>query len=189
MRVSEIVSFTDDCTGAQFLRNINLRKEAYPFDWNVISVDNILKNLWDNFKYFLNQEKIHYSPEKINNRYEQPSSNGWMNETIWLYSAWCHKYNIHFPHDFIDNTDEIFFNVKKKYNRRIKRLIHLLKSKKIVALIFKKHDLKYKKCKIVYYLTTLYPKLKFKLISYEDVKHMNKKQFKSFINHAPLNNL
>ena len=27
MRVSEIVSFTDDCTGAQFLRNINIRKK------------------------------------------------------------------------------------------------------------------------------------------------------------------
>ena len=67
MRVSEIVSFTDDCTGAQFLRNINIRKEAYPFDWNIISIDNILKNLWHNFIYFLLWEKLHFSKIKFHN--------------------------------------------------------------------------------------------------------------------------
>ena len=188
MRVSEIVSFTDDCTGAQFLRNINMRKEAYPFDWNVIRVDDMMKNLWHNFKYFLLPEKLHYSPIKINNRYEQPSSNGWMNETKWVYDVYCHKYNIHFPHDFIENDEKTFLAVKKKYFRRIKRLITLFKSNKIVCLIFKENDLKYKKIKIVYHLTTLYPNLKFKLIPYEKIKNMNRKQFKSFINHAPLDN-
>ena len=107
MRVSEIVSFTDDCTGAQFLRNINIRKEAYPFDWNIISIDNILKNLWHNFEYFY-YGKITFSPCKLNNRYEQPSSNGWMNETKFVYEAYCRKYNIYFPHDFIENTKKIF---------------------------------------------------------------------------------
>lgn len=186
MRVSEIVSFTDDCTGAQFLRNINIRKEAYPFDWNIISIDNILKNLWDNFKYFLLWEKIEFSPIPVSNKYEQPSSNGWMNKIIPVYQVHCLKYNINFPHDFLENTKEHFLNVKKKYFRRTKRLIHLLKSNKIVAIIIKEKDLKYKKIKIIYYLNTLYPNLKYKLIAYEKIKHMNRKQFKSYINHAPL---
>ena len=74
----------------------------------------------------------------------------------------------------------------KKYFRRIRRLLHFLHSNKIVGIIVKQKDLKYKKIKIIYHLNTLYPNLKYKIISYEKIKHMNKKQFKSYINHAPL---
>ena len=186
MSVSEIVSFTNDCTGAQFLRNIKLRKQAYPFDWNIISVDNILKNLWENFEYFLLWEKIEFSPTAISNRYEEPSTNGWMNKIVPVYQGWCKKYNAFFPHDFLKNDKKTFLTVRKKYFRRIKRLVHLLKSNKIVAIIIKEKDLKYKKIKIVYYLNTLYPNLKYKLIVYEKIKHMNRQQFKSYINHVPL---
>ena len=186
MKVSEIVSFTNDCAGAQFLRNINIRKEAYPFDWNIISIDNILKNLWHKFQYFLLWDKIHFSKIKFHNRYEQPSSNGWMNKTMWMYDAWCHKYNTQFPHDFIENTQAHFLNVKKKYARRINRLLTLLHSNKVVAFIVKEKDIKYKKIKIVYHFNTLYPNLKYKIISYEKIKHMDIKQFKSYINRAPI---
>ena len=70
----------------------------------------------------------------------------------------------------------------------IEGLLYFFFTRQMKEMMLVIKDLEVEKIKIVYYLTTLYPKLKFKLISYEDIKHMEKKQFKSFINHAPLDN-
>ena len=93
------------CSVAMELERKGLRTASYPFDWIISdSFENILKLLDNNFEEFLDEESLYQ--EEIPNHY------------------YNYRTGIHFYHDFDAYTPlrKQIKSVRKKYDRRIKRL-------------------------------------------------------------------
>ena len=93
------------CSVAMELERKGLRTASYPFDWIISdSFENILKLLDNNFEEFLDEESLYQ--EEIPNHY------------------YNYRTGIHFYHDFDAYTPlrNQIYSVRKKYDRRIKRL-------------------------------------------------------------------
>jgi hypothetical protein len=104
----DYISLGGDCMPAINLRQLGLRKEAYPFDWVLLHNDTIATFLLNDF------ENYH--------------SNLIMNWNRWIKNLY---HEIEFPHDYDTTTDDGWRDqipsVTEKYQRRIERFRNLMK--------------------------------------------------------------
>jgi len=125
-----LVPIGSSCSVASYLRQLGLRKEAFPFDWNVTPIEDAIELINNNFKYFLNEKSLIYlEPTKRllfkENGIDFESSNDIITP------VYCTNTNTLFVHDFSVNGKADLKEVKKKYHRRIKRLNKLLNNTNI----------------------------------------------------------
>lgn len=123
-----VYSIGRDCACATYLIQSGLRLASGPFDWltNASFEDRFVLMLND-FQYFLDKEYMkqmlkptQISVDKNNDYYENT------------------KTNLYFWHDFpADKTfDDVYSDVKQKYERRINRFYNNIKNKKRVLLVW-----------------------------------------------------
>jgi hypothetical protein len=111
-----------------------LRKYALPFDWNITPTQSVIKLLDNNFENFLNKENLYWCPPTrrllfTENNHELIVSDQEITPVI------CTKYNMLFPHDFINASEQTYYEVWQKYYRRIERLRALLESSQYVIFV------------------------------------------------------
>jgi len=131
---TKVISIGSDCTVATLIRQLNLRAEAYPFDWIYSHFESLYNVLNDDFKFFLDPNSL-----KLNNN----------NDII------VDFYNFGFVHDFPtihhdaalndhqtvvngkirDDWQEFIGLVRVKYQRRIERFRNELSGNNRVFLV------------------------------------------------------
>lgn len=104
----DYISLGGDCMPAVNLRELGLRKEAYPFDWVLMHNDAIV--------HILSQDFYDFHTHLV------------LNWNRWVKNV---KNEIEFPHDYDTTTDEGWREqiaaVDEKYQRRIERFRELMK--------------------------------------------------------------
>lgn len=122
----EIIPLGSTCSIAYQLRSLGLRNYAYPFDWvRINNLGLVTKLLETNFEDFLKQND--FSLKKVSNEFDV---NGKMLSYIYE-NKFCKFY-----HDFGTNITEDTFNIFSiKYQRRIDRLINIIKESKNLLFI------------------------------------------------------
>jgi hypothetical protein len=120
-----------DCSCCSILKNLNLRKESYPFDWNIITYEGIYNLIKNDFIDLFNPDYLVYGNKSYFHKYNNDENN-----FKYLIPVFNTKYNILFVHDFIENNDNDNDNniIFEKYNRRIKRFINNLLNDKIILV-------------------------------------------------------
>lgn len=138
------ISLGYNCRPAFQLKKIGLRKQSFPFDWNVAYLDSITQAINEDFK---NIYDCHFTTD--GNSYLQNS----------VYPYWI------FVHIDINNTES-----RKVYDRRITRLEKVLNSNHNV--LFVAWDFIINEKIINNFIETVgkkYPKLKFKLLFVQEI--------------------
>ena len=191
---SKYISLGNDCTIAMILAHLNKKQATLPLDWVVCKDFETCINLIDSrFKYFIDDSSLIIKGDN--------SRDAILSDFIYSYSHNHYKgmkelnffinkkINIEYPHDFKSKkiTNEMYSQVKNKYNRRIERFYNILKgSNYLVQFIFYYPDLNndnLKKFEKILY--KINPKMKYnlniithnKLISkkYKSIFHIDKK--------------
>lgn len=127
-----IIPIGSHCETSDYLRNHNMRKIAYPFDWNCASLEMIYDVLSNDFENFLNDIFIGTQIDRL--YFGDDDTHISTKEKI--FPVICKKYNILFPHDF-NKIDANYINkVKNKYKRRIERFKNIINSDKIIYLVY-----------------------------------------------------
>ena len=111
IRYDNVFSIGADCTTAQMLKAVSLRKFSAPFDW-VSGVDLLgrLTFMEEDYKGFLNKQDL-----EIRNKVSDIPLKTFETENI--------KTHMFFPRDFASlNKEDVFLGVLSKYERRINRL-------------------------------------------------------------------
>ena len=115
------------CNVANALRIYHLRKQAYPFDWNVVPISIALELIENRFKDFLSEDNLIFLPpikgRPLNKKNELVTNND--GSILWtlMIPVICKKYNMLFSHDFSEKGINDLPIVKEKYSRRISRLL------------------------------------------------------------------
>ena len=129
-----------DCAVSAKLRNNNMRNIAYPFDWNVKTLESIYLCLLDNFNNFFNNDYLVFGNKTFKHKYDNNPKD--IKTLIPVYNK---RYKILFIHDFnIDLKNQVIID---KYNKRINRFnndIDINKNNNIFFLFQKKDNDKYK---------------------------------------------
>ena len=151
------ISLGSTCCISQQLKNFNLRKDAYPFDWVRISnLNNVIKLLENQFSDFLDFESFEFC--KFSNDF---MINGLVGSNIYK-NKYCTFYH-EFPEKINDINFELFC---QKYKKRIVRFLDLIKSNEKITFI--REELRNVKIsKINKLIETLYfinPNLDYKII-------------------------
>ena len=125
------VSLGSSCSVAYQLQKLNKRNDAYPFDWlRCETLENITNCFENNFSNFVLScqlvSKSDKFPLSINDDF--PCEN---QQAISL--CMQNKYNMKFYHDFTNDSD--INAIDLKYQRRIKRLLYLIKSDNEICFI------------------------------------------------------
>ena len=120
------ISLGSTCCVTQQIKNHNLRKHAYPFDWvritNLNNISKLLENKFIDFLEYDSLEFVEYSKKfSINN---VKGSNIYKNKYCGFYHEFHERLN--------SNNYKIFYD---KYKRRIDRLFYLLKSNQEITFI------------------------------------------------------
>jgi len=132
MKYNYIISLGRDCACASFMQRHNLRHASFPFDWlTAVELAPRLDLLLNEFEDFLNLQDLRYL--------EKP--------TGIVGDAKCDNYQnvrngfIHY-HDFPAGiaVNQSYSGVKEKYDRRIERMLSILKSSKSVLLVWYAHE-------------------------------------------------
>jgi len=106
-----------NCEIAHYLRNKNIRFEAFPFDWNCASLKSVYELIKNNFEYFLDDCLI---GKKIKRLYFFEDEKLIISDE-YIYPVICKKYLILFPHDYNNIDYKNLYMIKEKYKRRIER--------------------------------------------------------------------
>ncbi len=172
------------CHTAMHLNILGLRKCSYPMDWLIPSDKNEVMEtrfeyLMGNFKGFL--EKKDLIP------YENK------HDTVHKLSVHNQYSDLWFHHDFKDlnKFSKEFKSIKKKYNRRCKRLISDIKQAKEVRLIYMQNTWDHKEeilttfsdtylQSLMYRLKSKYPKQNIKLYIFQNDSNMEKLSYQKF---------
>jgi hypothetical protein len=164
----ELIGLGGSCMPAGAMRDLGLRKSAYPFDWMYAKFESMIKAFEDDFKNFLNPESLHI---------------GNPDDRIVDY------YGLEFVHDFptiqsnaaleegqvVDQKKiradwrNFIDPIREKYNRRIERLKSILHGQEKVIFFRQDYQPLPKKDAINFrnLIQTLYPQLNFILILIE----------------------
>ena len=119
------IPITADCDGSLKLRSKNLRFEAFPFDWNVKTIDSIYNLIKNNFNdLFTNKEMFIYGKKMYYDKYDNLH-----NDKRDLTPVYNKLYKILFIHDFYNYNDCCYFSIKEKYEKRIERFIKVIENK------------------------------------------------------------
>ena len=115
-----------------YLQKQGLRISSGPFDWltNVNDIKDRLKIILNDFDNFLNLEDLKFLPK---------DPNVFNDEACDYYENL--RNGFYYYHDFHKNVplEEAFPQVKEKYDRRIRRFMYNLKTKKKVLLVWFSH--------------------------------------------------
>lgn len=136
----EFISLGSTCSVAYQLQQLNLRQQAYPFDWlRVESLDDVTNTVKNNFANFITSCQKTSESDKfpISTDDKFPEKNELNQNSLIMKN----KYNIKFYHDFDNKT--IINQIEEKYQRRIDRFILAIKEKK--NLCFVRDELKLNK--------------------------------------------
>ena len=131
----EFVSLGYNCDVAQLLRYSNLRKKAYPFDWCITPIDSVVRLVENNFYGFLDSGSLDFS-EPHRALFFEESKHHIVEADKIVVTAKCSHYNMVFPHDFSDASQEVYEEVVQKYLSRIERFLDLMKSERFVVFVF-----------------------------------------------------
>ena len=127
-----IYSIGRDCSCAIYLQKQGLRILSGPFDWltNVNDIKDRLNFILNDFNDFLNLEDLKFLPK---------DPNVFNDEACDYYENLCNGF--YYYHDFPKNVslNDAFPQVKEKYDRRIRRFMYNLKTKKEVLLVWFSH--------------------------------------------------
>ena len=127
-----IYSIGRDCSCAMYLQKQGLRISSGPFDWltNVNDIKDRLKIILNDFDNFLNLEDLKFLPK---------DPNVFNDEACDYYENL--RNGFYYYHDFPKNVslNDSFSQVKEKYDRRIRRFMYNLKTKKKVLLVWFSH--------------------------------------------------
>jgi len=128
------ISLGSDCSTAYQLNLNKLRTSAYPFDWvRCNDFNTTVDCIENNFEHFLNQTDLQTIPsEKNNHPYMQDDQ---FDTSTYGLKVVNKKNNIRFYHDFLHNLSEEYEDVRKKYDRRIKRFYETLEGKKRIVFV------------------------------------------------------
>jgi hypothetical protein len=140
----EYIPLGSDCSIAYNLQKLNFRKNAYPFDWiKFNNINDLIDILSNNFKYFLDKQFFEIKEESDKFPYIDENWSDISSKNIIIKHT---KYLITFPHEVKsdNNISEQINNFIEKYNRRIIRLINILKNDSIkkvfIRITFKNED-------------------------------------------------
>ena len=119
-----IFSIGEFCSCSELIRTMNYQNYSYPFDWiagcTFLERAKILSN---DFKDFINKEDLEFL-------LSDPNTNN---------DVYKNKYNnLIFKHDFIKGVDfdDIYSQIKAKYDRRIKRLLENINNSQNILIIY-----------------------------------------------------
>jgi hypothetical protein len=168
-----LISLGENCNVAVALSQHGLRKQSLPFDWNITPFQSLFDIFLNDFSNFLRPEDLLLDVD--------------------LHTVVNQHYHIKFAHDFptfdydLKNEHDLAIpipgvvkpdfldalpNVKEKYDRRIKRLYHILNEDNEVLFIRHNHQhvLRGEVIKFCELIQEKFPTLKFTLIlwGYED---------------------
>ncbi len=170
------VSLGRDCEPALILRTLNLRSEAYPFDWNNTTqfsgICDMIKNNFENFlnPLFLkhNGSTVLHTHYTIEFRHDFPSlTPSGDTGIVDLDASWQPYYGGLVVNNFLDFLPII----TEKYTRRINRFIELLNSTKNIVFI-RTHLTPEEAKQFVTLMDTHYPNLKYQLIGLQSNKNI-----------------
>lgn len=123
-----IYSIGRDCACATYLQKNGLRLTSGPFDWLTnANLEDRFTLLLNDFKYFLDEKYLKQMPKPT--QFPADKNNDYYENT---------KTHLYFWHDFSADKsfEEAYPEVKRKYERRIKRFYNNVKNKDKVLLIW-----------------------------------------------------
>ena len=133
------------CDIAHNLRNYNLRKQAFPFDWTIVSISTALALIKNRFKGFLEEENLVFLKPiagRALNKNNELVVNKNINEIPVLRTpVVCKKFNMLFTHDFSEKGILDLPIVKEKYDKRISRLLKIIDEKRDIVFLYDNRDL------------------------------------------------
>ena len=132
MKYDYIVSLGRDCGCAMFMQRHKLRQASFPFDWlTAAELAPRLDLLLNEFEDFLNLEDLRYM-DKPEGMVSDPHCDYYQNV----------RNGFFYYHDFLAGSElvQAYPIVKAKYNRRIERLLSLLKSNKTILFVWYAHE-------------------------------------------------
>lgn len=123
----EYISLGSNCSISYQLNKYNLRKNAYPFDWCKININQLINILENNFDNFI--DTIEYQKDSLNHLYINKNNDITNKGSIVVKNY----YSIKFSHELLKKEDINEF--KNKLLRRIKKFINIKDlSSKIIFL-------------------------------------------------------
>lgn len=157
------VSLGIDCQVAYTLEELKLRPTSFPLDW--VASDNfegVIRAFEDDFKYFLNPNYLSY----------QIHPSPYIGSYIWN-----SYYEFRYSHFFPTINDSIVYNyldflpdIRNTQNRRVQRLISLMKSKNDVIVFIRTNIEPGEAYRFVDLIHKKYPNLFFLLVAVNERK-------------------
>lgn len=128
----EYIPIGNNCLPTFKLKGYGLRKSAYPFDWQVTSMQSFYEVCKNNFDGMLDDICIGDKVHRLYYKDSDTSNNPEVKTTEdYIYPVICKKYNILFPHYFHKIDDEFVESVRNKMKKRIESFRTILKNKEI----------------------------------------------------------
>lgn len=124
-----------DCSISHYLRKVDLRKNALPFDWNVTPCMSALSLIKNDFEHFLNFDDLCFLPPTKRLLFEEDGLNTKIINDM-ITPVVCRRYGMLFPHDFSEAGADDYERVKDKYKRRISRFRDIISSPVAKVFIF-----------------------------------------------------
>lgn len=130
-----IIPIGFNCNTVMTLKNLNLRKEAFPFDWAITSPNLIIHALQDRCKDLWNIECLRFVNET---EHKGIHARMYVKSPTPTHIIYNFKYGIVFHHDnnAIVGMEEAVHLAKEKYDRRVNRLFQVLESSSRVLFVF-----------------------------------------------------
>lgn len=117
---TEYISIGTACFPTFKLKKHGFRKSAYPFDWQVTSMQSFYEVCKNNFDGLLDDIWIGDRAHRLYYIESDTSNNPEVKKTKdYIYPVICKKYNILFPHYFHKIDDEFLESVRNKIKKRI----------------------------------------------------------------------
>jgi hypothetical protein len=116
-----------DCGSANFLRERGMKKETYPFDWNVALPGSIYKALQTNFTDVLLEENLLKGIITYKHKYDTGAG-----KIKTLRPLFDKEYGILYVHDWTEGVS--LAQIKIKYERRFDRLIDKLSNSEEITI-------------------------------------------------------
>lgn len=134
IKATELISLGGRCTPAGMMRNLGLRKNAYPFDWMFSKFDALYKTIDDNFEKFLDPATLQVAQDNriVINSYGLEFVHDF--PTIYS-SASLNDSETHGWATIRDDWRQFIQPIGEKYNRRIERFKQILTSQEQIFLI------------------------------------------------------
>jgi hypothetical protein len=133
-----VITLGYDCSTAQALRDMGLRKQALPFDWTISSIDSLEKCFKDRFSMFHKKLNYNHNKTRLIDHYgfEFPHDYPVLKDVLD-----CSFNSVVKEHTIVDNWIDYNSEVLYKYERRIKRFLYIMQDPNHLIILCR-HDIK-----------------------------------------------